>query len=276
MTSFIHENFTIRIVVFLTGIQILISSLECLYGCRIYRNGQLLSWKFIKQSRKIFKGSGLLPQVVDFLFEYPRVLLLFALRAGLDLYLLWLVIIDANGQVVVATILLVTLLGVLLTWRNTYSNNGADQLANIILISVCISTLEGEGSVIKVLSLIFIACQSQLSYLTSGFFKLLEKDWRSGVNLRGVFSTQVFGHPVLKRMMDKWAPSYRVMSFFIIYGELAMGCAMFFPPKICLIMLCIGMLFHFMTAVVMGLNAFLWTFVATYPAIYFLCLRIHA
>ena len=274
--NFGDELFVVRSIVFLVSIQILISSSESLYDHRIYSNTQWLAWQYIRMSKPLFRKNTVIEKTLNFLFNYPSVLLLFAFRLILALYLLFQVYTNTNPQLTVALILLITGLGFILSWRNTYSNNGADQLANIILIAVSISTLEGEGSVIKTLSIIFIACQSQLSYLTSGFFKFLEKDWRNGTSLKGIFSTEVFGHPLVKRIMDRRPLSYKIVSTAIIYGELTLGCSMFFPSRITLALLVAGAIFHFLTAVIMGLNGFFWVFVATYPSVYFLSLRIHA
>lgn len=276
LSSFSNENFVIGAIVFLTGIQIILSCLESIYDGYTYRPTQWLSWQHIRAAKKVFSGNTWVNRRLDYIFEYPTILLLFWLRLSASLYLIWLITHNSPYHQFTGLILVITILGVLIVLRNTFSNNGADQLANIILIAVSISTLEGEGSVIKTLSLIFIACQSQLSYLTSGFFKLLEKDWRNGTSLKGIFSTEVFGHPLLKKVMDRWPSSYKVASAGVIYGELALGCSMFFPPKITLVLLATGALFHFLTAIIMGLNAFFWVFVATYPAVYFLSLRIHA
>ena len=276
LSSFSNENFVISAIVFLISIQITLSCLESIYDGYTYSPTQWLNWQHIRAAKKAFSGNTWVNRCLDHIFEYPTVLLLFWLRLLASLYLIWLITHNSHYSQFTGLILIITILGVLIVLRNTFSNNGADQLANIILIAVSISTLEGEGSIIKTLSLIFIACQSQLSYLTSGFFKFLEKDWRNGTSLKGIFSTEVFGHPLLKKAMDHWPSSYKVASACVIYGELALGCSIFFPPKITLALLAAGAIFHFLNAVIMGLNGFFWAFVATYPAVYFLSLRIHA
>jgi hypothetical protein len=51
--------------------------------------------------------------------------------------------------------------------------------------------------------------------------------------------------------------------------ECALPLLVFAGVRPCLLFIAAGMLFHFSTAIFMGLNDFFWSFVATYPALLF-------
>jgi hypothetical protein len=266
----------IHLVLLLSIVQVVLSAWESLVGRRIYRPGQLLDWAMIVKSRSFYTATAGHRKFFDFIFSYPNILGVLLLRLMTALLLVWAILAGKGHLPVLLLTMTITFLGILLEWRHIYSNNGADQLANIILISVSIAMLGSSGSAVVFLSIIFIACQSQLSYITSGLFKLLEAGWRDGSNLQGILATATFGHPTLKRFLDPTAPrSYVVASYVVMVGELILGFSFCFPPSVCLGLLACGMLFHVSVAMIMGLNTFVWAFAATYPAIYYISLKIY-
>jgi hypothetical protein len=269
-----HTLDAIRMILTLTGVQIILSCAESLYDSRIYRQTGILCWTFVQLNNRLFFRHAMVRRIFYFLFSYPNVLFLITARLLLTAYMLNLLYHGVSPDEIRGLILLICVTGILFDWRNTYSNNGADQLSNIILIAVSLSTLEGDGKPIKIFSIIFIACQAELSYLTSGFLKLLEKDWRNGHYLKGIFDTGNFGNRRFNEVLSKHPVFYKVISNVVIYGELCLGFAFLFPPYICLPLLAFGLIFHLSTAIIMGLNTFFWVFSATYPAIWFISVHI--
>jgi hypothetical protein len=55
----------------------------------------------------------------------------------------------------------------------------------------------------------------------------------------------------------------------VIIVECAFPLVVIAPFPLMVVLLSLGMLFHLLCAVIMGLNSFLWAFVATYPALVF-------
>lgn len=265
----------IRWTVALAGVGLLQASLESLANWRIYKRGHWLSWDHLKKSRPFFHASPLVDKSLNWLFQPPVIYYLFSAQVLISAGLVSCTLLGYSNSLSVALTFAMTFMAFLLGWRNTYSNNGSDQVTKILLIPSCIYLLSRGDPWISMLSIFFIACQSELSYLTSGFFKLLEADWRNGQSLRAIFSTSTFGNPHLKQWMDAHPNSYKVGSLFVIFGELFLGCAFAFPPPICLTLLAVGLFFHLGTAVVMGLNTFVWAFAATYPSVYFISLMFH-
>jgi hypothetical protein len=261
---------TLRLILLIISPQLLISSLEALYNHSIYKKGQLLSWAYVKRNKKIFTLNPSVEKISDLLFSYPNSLFLIAAKLMLTVAMIFFVV---NQKTFNAGIILTTSFTILISLRDTYSNNGSDQLTGIILIALSIVALRPNSEIVKYAAIFFIAFQSILSYATSGIYKLINAGWRNGENLRAILSTEVFGNRRIKKLMDKLPNSYILASFTIMFGEIFLSISFLLPPPLCLFVLATGVLFHLSVAIAMGLNTFLWTFVSTYPAIYFISLH---
>jgi hypothetical protein len=257
----------------LIAVQIVLSGAESLFKYKIYQNTGWLSWVYLRRRKMGFTPG----KWADLLFAYPNVLIFIACRIVLTGMIVWTIFHDPAGHPWRLRILVVviTAMGMLQGLRDRLSNTGADQMSEIVLVAVCISMLGPPHTLIPTLSIIFIACQSELSYLTSGFFKLIYPGWRDGTSLKDVLSTETFGNATLKRWLDKRPVLYRIGGYCVVFGELSLGLAFLCPPALCLYLLCAGVLFHFLVAAIMGLNTFFWTFCSTYPAIYFISMHFH-
>jgi hypothetical protein len=178
-----------------------------------------------------------------------------------------------NNRNYAIEIIALTIITLLVNLRDTYSNNGSDQLTSIILIALSIAALRRGSVIVEYVSILFIAFQALLSYFTSGIYKFINVGWRNGENLQAILCTEVFGNRQIAKMMDRVPNSYILASFAVMFGEIFLGLSFLMPPFFCLCILLTGILFHIIIAAVMGLNTFVWTFASTYPAIYFVSLH---
>jgi len=271
-TDLSNPVLVIRFCLLIVSGQLIISCVELLYDRRIYQPGGLLDWAHIRRGRRLFTAHPILARLFDILFSYPNVLVIIVAELALAILMDWQIV---NDRSIARSVWGLTALKALSGWRNTYSSNGSDQLSNIILWSAGLYMLDPSSTPIAFVTLIFIAFQAELSYLTSGAYKLIHPGWRNGESLKGILSTRVFGSRHMKVVMDKMEHSYVLNSFLLIFGEILLGLSFIFPPQLCLVSLSIGLFFHLLTAMIMGLNTFVWSFGATYPAIYFVSLQLH-
>lgn len=262
----------LRLTEMFIAIQAIIGSLESLYNHKLYSPSNLLDWAFIKRYRAVFTATRFWEKGFDGLFAYPRVLLLFGLRLVLAG---WLLYAGFAGRPHAIVVLLLCATGLLASMRNAYSENGSDQLANIVLVVLSIDILCGDAGFARALSIFFIAFQAGLAYFTAGFLKVTNTRWRDGNHLQAIMSTGFFGNRSLKTALDGMPYSYPALSVVLIGWEMTMGASMFLPPPVCLAILAGGVLFHLGVAVVMGFNTFFWAFLSTYPAIYFVACKLH-
>ncbi|MGK4568063.1 hypothetical protein [Flavobacterium sp. 3HN19-14] len=163
---------------------------------------------------------------------------------------------------------------VLLTFINLYSylirsigKDGSDQLRLIsyLSFSLCFLLEEHTGAAI---SLYFAGCQVLLAYTTSGLLKLLSPYWRKGDVLAGILGTYSFGSPNFSKLLLAHPRLEKILSHAAIFTMLSVIIAFFLPYDMPLyIALAMIFSFHFGTAVLMGLNDFLFTFPLGYPGI---------
>jgi len=156
-------------------------------------------------------------------------------------------------------------------WRNRYGGeDGSDQMMGIMSVAFAVGLLLDFDNRVAAFSIYFVGAQACLAYATAGICKLVSSEWRSGLAIRGVLATRTYG-------MEHWAKSIQSSSSLALaacWGTIAFETSFILAPilpEVPLFILCsIAGVFHAVVAVIMGLNGFFWSFVATYPAIIYL------
>ena len=64
------------------------------------------------------------------------------------------------------------------------------------------------------------------------------------------------------------------LCWLVILGETLFPIVLILPPDALYVVLGASIVFHFMTAYFMGLNTFVWAFIATYPSVISLSLTV--
>ena len=162
----------------------------------------------------------------------------------------------------------------LFTVRNPVANDGGDQLGQLILIACTLAEIF-QSPVAFSACLIFLAAQSALAYATSGWLKAPHRGWWNGQFLLKIMSTSFAGDRSLWLFLTAHRRLARVAGAVVVVADCALGFAALLPPPVCLLVLGLGVLLHLGIARVMGLNTFVWTFVATYPSVWFVCCLLH-
>jgi hypothetical protein len=200
---------------------------------------------------------------VGTLLSYPAVLVLLGIRL---LAALSLIIAAVSGRFVGPPLYLLTALGLVFTLRNSSGNDGSDQMTLIVLVALSCAQLI-DTQLAGQTSVIFIAAQSSLAYGTSGLLKAKERGWRDGTYVTEILATSSFGNRTLLRL---FRTNYLVRVWsgrLVAYGDCLLCVAVLLPPQACVLALALGVCLHLGIAGVLGLNTFLWAFLATYPAV---------
>jgi len=155
-------------------------------------------------------------------------------------------------------------------WRRRVGGDGGEQMTNIVLIASSVGLTFSLTPSVQRAAAIFIAMQSCLAYFAAGMAKLLSRIWRSGDAVRSIVNTHTHGSQGLVALLTKYSRLSRILNWGLIGAELAFPTVLLVPKGICIALLGLGLFFHLSNAVVMGLNNFVWAFLATYPCIYFL------
>jgi hypothetical protein len=149
----------------------------------------------------------------------------------------------------------------------SYGLDGSDQVLVLVLAVVTVGLLFWplERRVASV-SIYFLAGQSVLSYLVAGVAKIPGPLWKEGLAVQLILSTRTYGTPWFGRLL--WDHPYlgRAVTWGVVVWEVLFPAAMLHPGT-AVAALALGVGFHLATAFTMGLNTFVWAFLATYPAI---------
>lgn len=164
-----------------------------------------------------------------------------------------------------APLLWITTLLVCLRFRGTF-NGGSDAMLMVLLTALSLAQLGVGHPVVGKAALLYIAVQSTLSYLIAGVAKLAHAEWRTGEALQELVQSRQYGVPAgVQRLLAR-----RGLAGAATAGILLFECG--FPlawlgPRTGLGFVTAAASFHLANVAVFGLNRFLMTWVATYPAL---------
>jgi hypothetical protein len=175
-----------------------------------------------------------------------------------------------SGGISITSLWILVLSGAWITWRRRVGGDGGEQMMNIVLIASTIGLTFSSMPSVGGAAGTFIALQSCLAYFAAGMAKLLSSIWRSGDAIRGIVNTHTHGSHRLFALLTRHPRLSVGLNWGLIGAETAFPLVLIVPKEFCVLVLTLGFLFHLSNAVVMGLNNFVWAFLATYPCIYVL------
>lgn len=153
--------------------------------------------------------------------------------------------------------------------------DGADQLRLITLGILALASLVGKDS-FYTYSIIFISIQVIISYITSGISKLNSSYWRKGDALGKILNNYTYGNQYAAILLLNNKGLNRALTYAPIFLMITLPFT-FISSEINYLLLSLISLFgfHLGTALLMGLNDFLFTFPATYPCLIAIHITIH-
>ncbi|WP_432584945.1 alpha/beta fold hydrolase [Streptomyces sp. HD1123-B1] len=251
-----------RKVELLTSIGQVIGSLEQLATSAQFADSGLFSWRVGKlRMSQAWPGAG---DRLDKIFGYPNVMGLVHTRglAGLGLLLP-----DASRtrRGVLAATMCATAYG--LQTRTRYGFDGSDHFAFVNYACAALEKAFPHDERAREAVVAFLAAQACLSYVTSGAAKLISPVWRDGSAIPRIFRTTTYGDSSFYRMVRDRPWLAKAVAWSTIAGELAFPLALVAPKPVARGILAAGAAFHLGNARFMGLNRFVWSFGATYPAV---------
>jgi hypothetical protein len=164
-------------------------------------------------------------------------------------------------------VLLATSMGLVARLRGPLCG-GSDAMWFQVQVGLLLASLAGWHPALARVGLGWIAAQSVLSYWLAGVVKLRNARWRNGEALRELLASD--GPYVV------WAPARGLagragiccaMAWTVIVFELLFPLVLLMPMEARWVWLAVGLAFHVGNALVLGLNRFVWAWVATYPAL---------
>lgn len=162
---------------------------------------------------------------------------------------------------------------ILIRWRGAF-NGGSDFMTLAVLSALTIGDMLDRSGLSYGLSLglLWIALQSASSYFISGAIKCRQPEWRNGTALpvfldNGVYGPLSTNHP----FRHKYVAQLACAGFIVWELSVVMG---LFHPIYMLVFCVIGIGFHFGVFWYLGLNRFIFAWLASYPALMYAAIRI--
>jgi hypothetical protein len=246
---------------------LLISTLQTLWNWRLFRPDGLMSWELFKTRPRFAKYAA--SPLIGALYTFPNFLYVIALQGVAALLLL-----GFPGHGIIRPVALTAILIIFLFSRlrhQPYGMVGADSMNLLVFGALGLREIAPDTTTQGCLW--FIAFQSCLSYSTNGMLKLASPHWRRGKVLWHIAHHALYGSARLARVLRAYPAVGKWLDWSVIGCELAFPFVLLVGHPACWIFLGWGLLFHMLTAVVMGLNTFLFAWAATYPAIVFMALH---
>lgn len=165
---------------------------------------------------------------------------------------------------IVLPLLFVVIILTLHRFQGPY-NGGSDRMGILIVTCLCLTHFAPSGQW-QAIAFGYLAIQLILSYFISGWVKIVNPEWRSGLALRDVF--QFSAYPVSESLRNwQYSPQLLlIVSWAVIIFELIFPLALLSQTTL-IIALVIAAMFHFSNACFFGLNRFFWTWISAYPSL---------
>ncbi|HTD58196.1 MAG TPA: hypothetical protein VK672_04820 [Solirubrobacteraceae bacterium] len=247
-----------------------VDSLELVADRAQLREGGLYGYTVLATGRPMTLWGPFAP-VFGAVFRYPAVLGLALAQLCCAMLLLLAGVAHTPALIVPAGVAaaLILLARMLLYMRNQLGLDGSDQMMLVVCTGVAIALLVPDHGA-QVLAIDYMAAQLLLSYAVAGVAKAISPSWRSGRAITGILSTIGYGSPPVGAFLKRHSPLALAACWSVIVFECSAPLLILLGTPGALAIIAVGLGFHVSIALLMGLNNFLWSFGATYPALLFL------
>ncbi len=254
-------EWTVRIV----SVCILIDTIEKVYNFREFLKTGIFDWAWVRRNPVFSEKRRIIRVFADAVFGFRIWFPLVALRglaaAGL---LFW----AGNIRFRLIGLLVLFVVGSLENFRRTPFFQETPNRFTLTVIGALILQGLVPTEFVSAVCMWFIALQSCLSYATAGISKLFNKDWRKGEGLLKAFNAPNYAiSPGLAKIFDRFKRTGKSVNYLTIAAESLFPLVLIVGSPYFWVFLVWGAFLHLTNAVVLRLNNYFWTWIATYPAI---------
>lgn len=271
MENFLNIEFIYTCMKYFVLVGISISTIELLYNWKSFQDDRLYSWKVIA-TRGYFSKKNMLHRLANFLLKYPNFIGVILLRLFI---ILLLVVPGIWGFSQAPLFLALVLTSLMINYRSPFGQDGSDQMSTIVIIVLFLYHINPENLIVAQAGIWFIALQSLLSYFTAGFFKAKGEKWtKNPTAVYMIFNTSTYGSKPIAGFLQNKQQAITFLTWSTVAVEVTFPLVLVTGYPGMIVFLGWGLGFHLMNALVMGLNSFLWAFLATYGAIIYCCMQL--
>ncbi len=211
---------------------------------------------------------GPMAPVFAAIFRYPAVLGLVAAQLAAAAVLLAAATLRSPELIVPAgiAVLVVLVARMLLYLRNQFGLDGSDQMMLVVASGLAVALLVPDRDAATI-ALYYVAAQLLLSYAVAGIAKAISPSWRSGRAIPEILSTIGHGSPSVGVHLRGHPRLSRLACWSVILFECSVPLLIVLGTPGAIAIIAAGLGFHLSIALLMGLNNFIWSFTATYPAL---------
>lgn len=253
----------LRAAEWLAAVGFFVATAEHLANWRDFRPDGIYAWRVLRSRPAIIRFPRL-ARMLDVLLDLPGFAVILALRLAC-LAALFVPSLPRGGEVAALAVIVAT--SFLLNFRHAYGQDGSDQMSSLVFVTLLLVRLGPDDPRLLAAGAWFLALQVCASYAIAGIAKVRGAKWTNGSALFLIFNTESYGHPAAARFLSVHTTVAKVMTWSVVLVECTFPLAILAGPKVCLLYLAWGVAFHVANATIMGLNSFLWAFLATYPAV---------
>ncbi|RKN35822.1 hypothetical protein D7294_30870 [Streptomyces hoynatensis] len=152
---------------------------------------------------------------------------------------------------------------------NPYGRDGADQLQQVINVTLASTALIEDREKADDLAMRALALETTISYAASGVVKAVSPVWLKGDAVGGVLRTKNYGDPRAHRLITRYPQLSKALSWGTIAIECGFPLVYVLPRPAARAYLASMTAFHLGIGQLMGLNRFFLAFGATHPAIHY-------
>jgi len=151
-------------------------------------------------------------------------------------------------------------------------NGGSDRMTLLALLCLSVASLAPQTN-LRELALGYLGIQLLLSYFVAGIVKLRNPEWLNGIALQKIFCESRYPTSRSIRSWGKHRPLMLIGGIVILLFEILFPMFMLTAQSLWA-GLAIAFLFHLLNAWLLGLNRFVWAWLAAFPALIWLQERI--
>lgn len=255
----INLETTILLIRYLLAFALTLQTIEFLLIRKSFNDNGIWQSSILKSDFEVFPR--FIRTLLDYLLSYDKFINIIYLRLLLSFLLL-----NISSPIIYGSLIIIALL-ISLRWRGTF-NGGSDYMTLIVLIAMFIASLSNNPK-FQNAAVYYLCFQVASSYFLAGLVKVKNRDWRTGKALKAFLKNTIYKDNLVTNFLISSPILLRVCSFITIAWELSFPMA-FVNLNFAIIYLSIGFLFHLANAYLLGLNRFLFIWVATYPAVLYI------
>ncbi len=224
-----------------------------------YSDSGVWRWADLNKEFKIF--SRINQAMLCFFLNYKNFILFLGLRLVLAICLLF-----YSSPLILCTLLFSTIM-IALRWRGTF-NGGSDYMTVLVLSALSVASIYKDSETVQLAALWYITIQVVSSYFIAGLVKVRRGNWRDGSALQGFVASTIYKDISLTKLISSNKTVALLFSWTIIIFELAFIFTLL-SPSVAVTFILIAFLFHVGNFYVFGLNRFIFSWMACYPALVF-------